>query len=269
VQHPSIAGCEFRLAKCGRVRKSDRVAVPGNTRARKGEELTELLDRALAVPTWTEVRDLAIGHPVMLTDQARVKLEGRAVRAREGGDEGQALEIDLMRDTLASWARLPLADLRVLDVEHRVPEGVAAAAELWTRFHATGHPADAARAANAWLDVVGSPFFDALPIGARTAYLFDCSEACSAAYEVTAEPKFLDDLLATIDRLINAPILPTIVPGALVRWGKALALRYWAYDDPEDARKALAVFRQSYERAPKDSAERALNLAHYARWLRA
>jgi CHAT domain-containing protein/tetratricopeptide (TPR) repeat protein len=238
-----------------------------DTPADEGVELGAFLDRALALESWTEVRDLAVRHPVLLTDWAWQELERRAAAARDGGDEGLACEIELTRDTLVAWSRLSPAELRAAEVEQPVPEGVEAAAKLWFRFRSTAHPADAASAARAWVDVIGSPGFDALPVGARTGYLFECANACRVAYEVTAQPEFLDELLTTIDRLINSPIPPTTVPGALLQWGEALALRYWAYDDPADARKALTVFRKSYETAPQGSEERALNLAHYAQWL--
>lgn len=241
---------------------------PADISGREGVELGALLDLVLAVPSWTEVRDLAVRHPALLTDRTWQELERRAAAARDGGDEGLASEIELARDTLVAWSRLSPAELRAAEVEQPVPEGVKAAAELGNRFRSTAHPADAASAARAWVEVVGMAGFDALPMGARTAYLFECVHACRVAYDVTARPEFLDDLLTTIDQLINSPILPTNVPGALVRWGQALALRYWAYDDPADARKALAVFRMSYEKAPRGSEERALNLAHYAQWLR-
>ena len=221
-----------------------------------------------AVPSWTEVRDLAVRHPALLTDRTWQELERRAAAARDGGDEGLASEIELARDMLVAWSRLSPGELRTAEVEQPVPEGVKAAAELGNRFRSTAHPADAASAARAWVEVVGMAGFDALPMGARTAYLFECVHACRVAYDVAARPEFLDDLLTTIDRLINSPILPTTVPGALVRWGQALALRYWAYDDPADARKALTVFQMSYEKAPRGSEERALNLAHYGQWLR-
>jgi hypothetical protein len=239
--------------------------IPGQ----EGVELEALLDLVLAVRSWTEVRDLAVRHPALLTDRAWRELERRAAAARGGGDEGLASEVELARDTLVTWSRLSPAELRAAEVEQPVPEGVTAAAELGNRFRSTAHPADAASAARAWVEVAGGPGFGALPMGARTAYLFECVHACRVAYDVTARPEFLDDLLTTIDRLINSPILPTTVPGALVLWGQALALRYWAYDDPADARKALAVFRMSYEKATWGSEERALNLAHYAQWLRA
>ena len=239
------------------------------TPADEGVELGAFLDLALALESWTEVRDLAVRHPVLLTDRTWQELEWRAAVARDAGDEGLASEIELTRGALVAWSRLSPAELRAAEVEQPVPDGVKAAAELWFRFRSTAHPADAASAARAWVEVVGSPGFDALPMGARTGYLFECVNACRVAYEVTAQPEFLDELLTTIDRLINSPILPTTVPGALLQWGRALALRYWAYDDPADARKALAVFRKSYEKAPRGSEERALNLAHYAQWLRA
>lgn len=206
---------------------------------------------------------------MLLTDRATQELESRAAQARDVGDEGLAAEIELMRDVLASWSELSAEVLRTIEVEQPVPAGVEAATDLRDRFLSTADPRDAASAAKAWLEVVGSPGFDALPMGARAAYLFECSDACSAAYGAAAEPEFLEDLLATVDRVINTPIPRPAQPGALVRWGKALAMRYWAYNDPADARKALAVFRRSYESAPRDREERSLNLCHYAQWLRA
>jgi CHAT domain-containing protein len=239
------------------------------TSAHEGSEQWALLDQVLAKPTWTDVRYLAVRHSVLLTAPARQELDRRAAAARDAGNEGLAFEIELTRDTLVAWSRLSAAELQAAEVEQPVPEGVKAAVELRDRFSVTANPADAATAARAWLDVVNSPGFDGLPMGARTGYLFECAHACRVAYGVTSSPEFLDALLATIDRLINTPILPTTVPGALVLWGDALALRYWAYDDPADARKALAVFQQAYEKAPRGSPESVINLAHYAQWLRA
>ena len=164
--------------------------------------------------------------------------------ARDAGDEGFACEIELTRDTLVAWSRLPAVELRPAEVEQPIPEGVEAAGELGERFRATADPADAAGAARAWFDVVGSAGFDALRMGARTGYLIECVHACQVAYGVTTRPEFLDDLLATIDRLINSPIPPTAVPGALVQWGQALALAYWAQDQDLCGLPRLLTSRQ-------------------------
>jgi CHAT domain-containing protein/tetratricopeptide (TPR) repeat protein len=241
----------------------------GGTSGHEGFEQWALLDQVLATPAWTDVRDLAVRHPVLLTAPAWQELDRRATAARDAGNEGLAFEIELTRDTLMAWSRLTAAELRTAEVEQPVPEEVKAAVELRERFSSTADPADAASAARAWLDVVNSPGFDSQPMGARTGYLFECVHACRVAYGVTSSPELLDALLATINRLINTPILPTTVPGALALWGQALALQYWAYDDPADARKALAVFRKAYEKAPRGSVESAMHLAHYAQWLRA
>jgi len=39
----------------------------GGTPAHEGFEQWALLDQVLATPTWTDVRDLAVRHPVLLT----------------------------------------------------------------------------------------------------------------------------------------------------------------------------------------------------------
>ena len=232
------------------------------------DELSELLDRALALRHWEPIRDLAVEHPALLTERAGLALQRRASRARDIQDEGRAMEIELMRNAFKAWSALPLEVLQLTDVQQPVPDGVYAAKELAERFATSADPRHAVEAARAWLAVIGDPGFDGLPMGARAAYLFECYEASDSAYGSTAMPEFLDDLQAVIQRLINSPIPATAQSGAYVRWGKFLALQFWAHLDPADARKALTAFRRSYESAPWNTEEHSLNVCHYAGWIR-
>src|ERR1700726_1220501 len=99
----SSGGDKFLLARRGTWRGDPMGAA--DISGDEGVELGALLDLVLAVPSWTEVRDLAVRHPALLTDRTRQELERRAAAARDGGDEGLASEIELARDTLVAWSR--------------------------------------------------------------------------------------------------------------------------------------------------------------------